>query len=77
LKRAVSKPRKQFQGGNYQEMNAVLNKQLLSSSGKTTQACDNFTLAELHNVRVALFDAREPALDDVYKPKNDGRKMTV
>ncbi len=76
LKRAVAKPRKQFQGGNYQEMNAVLNKQLLSS-GKTMRACDDFTLAELHNVRVALFDAREPALDAVYKPKNDGRKMTM
>merc|ERR1712000_44966 len=76
LKRAVSKPGKQFRGDSYEGTNAVLNQHLLSS-GKMMRACDNFTLAELHTVRVALFDAREPALDDVYRPKSDGRTMTV
>ncbi len=76
LKRAVSKPRSQFRGHSFEGMNAVLNQHLLSS-GKAMRACENFTLAELHSVRAALFDAREPALDDVYRPKSDGRRMTI
>jgi hypothetical protein len=72
----MSKPRKQFKGHNYQEMNAVLNQHLLSS-GKAMRPCDDFTLSELHSVRTALFAAREPALAAVYEPKNDGRMMTV
>jgi hypothetical protein len=76
LTRAVSKPRNQFRGDGYERMNAVLNKHLLSS-GKTMRACENFTLAELHSVRAVLFDAREPALDDVYRPNSDGRVMTI
>jgi hypothetical protein len=75
LRRAKqAKPGPVFAGSNFLESMQVLNK-ALKTSATNTKSCSAFSLAELHEVRARLLEARAPQLDAVYRAAADTRSM--
>ena len=73
LRRAKQpKPGPVFAGGSFGESMQVLNGALRRSAAKTRN-CSAFSLAELHEARTMLFEARAPQLDAVYRAAADTR----
>merc|ERR1712176_1437371 len=68
LQRAKTKvPRADKQGASFQKAMVQLNKLLTRDLELSSKHCEAFTVAELHEIQKVIFNARSPALQDVYK----------
>jgi len=76
LKRAKQpKPGKGFAGASFRESMQSLNRVLTNIDSLTVKNCSEFSLDELHATQLTLFNARSPALDNVYSGASDTRRM--
>jgi len=76
LRRAKqAKPGRAFARDTFEESMQALNAVLSKVSGLQAKKCSEFSLPELHATQLALFNARAPALDAVYRNVSDTRLM--
>jgi len=74
--RARSKPAYML-GNNFAGAMTMLNQALSSDQAVHTKDCADFTISELHQVQRVLMNAAAPALNEIYKQRNDTRALRV
>jgi len=68
LQRARTKvPRADKTGPNFEKAMVQLNKVLARDLELSSKHCEAFSVAELHEIQKVIFNARSPALQDIYK----------
>jgi len=79
LRRAVQRiPGPHVVGAGHVAMTMKLNAALQAMKGAKLKACDQFSVEELIALQRKLHEAREPALEAVYRKNgNDGRRMSA
>lgn len=76
LRRARSKiPGERARASGHLAMTMKLNSILRADKALTVRPCEEFSVEELVDVQRALFAARDPALEQIYRQTSDNRQM--